>query len=64
MIAQRDAEGFGGCTQIGECTAVCPKSIQLDVISQFDHDALSVLLRGDTWAVERGAWWRGLECAL
>ncbi len=47
MIVQHDAEGFGGCTQIGECTAVCPKSIQLDVISQFDHDVLSALLRGD-----------------
>jgi len=25
-----------------------PKSIQLDVISQFEHDVLSALLRGDT----------------
>ncbi len=48
MITQHDAEGFGGFTQIGECTAVCPKSIQLDVISRFDHDVLSALLRGDT----------------
>lgn len=47
MIAQHDAEGFGGCTQIGECTAVCPQSIQLDVISRFDRDVLSALLRGD-----------------
>jgi len=44
MIAQHDAEGFGGCTQIGECTAVFPKSIQLDVISRFDHDVLTALL--------------------
>ncbi|MEO6957477.1 MAG: succinate dehydrogenase/fumarate reductase iron-sulfur subunit [Antricoccus sp.] len=43
MIAQHDAEGFGACTQIGECTAVCPQSIQLDVISRFDHDVLSAL---------------------
>jgi len=47
MIAQHDAEGFGGCTQIGECTAVCPKSIQLDVISRFDRDVLSALFHGD-----------------
>ncbi|MGI8578137.1 MAG: succinate dehydrogenase/fumarate reductase iron-sulfur subunit [Nocardioidaceae bacterium] len=47
MISQHDAEGFGACTQIGECTAVCPKSIQLDVISQFDHDVLSALFHGD-----------------
>jgi len=47
IIAQHDAEGFGACTQIGECTAVCPKSIQLEVISRFDHDVLSALLHGE-----------------
>lgn len=47
MIAQHDAEGFGGCTQIGECTAVCPQSIQLDVISRFDADVLSALIHRD-----------------
>ncbi|MDQ2851103.1 MAG: succinate dehydrogenase/fumarate reductase iron-sulfur subunit [Actinomycetota bacterium] len=47
MIAAHDAEGFGGCTQIGECTAVCPQSIQLDVISQFNHDVLRALLHGE-----------------
>ncbi|MDO5754557.1 succinate dehydrogenase/fumarate reductase iron-sulfur subunit, partial [Arthrobacter sp.] len=31
MVNQHDAEGFGGCTQIGECTAVCPVGIPLDV---------------------------------
>jgi succinate dehydrogenase / fumarate reductase iron-sulfur subunit len=43
MIAQHDAEGFGGCTQIGECTAVCPAGIPLDMISQLNHDVLSGL---------------------
>ena len=33
MVAQHDHEGFGGCTNIGECTAACPKEIPLDVIS-------------------------------
>jgi succinate dehydrogenase / fumarate reductase, iron-sulfur subunit len=47
MIVQHDAEGFGACTQIGECTAVCPKSIQLDVISRFDRDVLFALLHPD-----------------
>jgi succinate dehydrogenase iron-sulfur subunit len=47
MIAQHDAEGFGGCTQIGECTAVCPKEIQLTVISRFDHDVLGALFDND-----------------
>ncbi|WP_010540030.1 succinate dehydrogenase/fumarate reductase iron-sulfur subunit [Dietzia alimentaria] len=40
MTAQHDAEGFGGCTQIGECTAVCPAGIPLDMISQLNHDVL------------------------
>ncbi len=40
MAAQHDAEGFGGCTQIGECTAVCPAGIPLDMISQLNHDVL------------------------
>ncbi|MDQ2756387.1 MAG: succinate dehydrogenase/fumarate reductase iron-sulfur subunit [Actinomycetota bacterium] len=47
VIAQHDAEGFGGCTQIGECTAVCPQGIQLDVISRFDHDVLAAMLHGE-----------------
>jgi succinate dehydrogenase / fumarate reductase iron-sulfur subunit len=47
MITQHDAEGFGGCTQIGECTAACPKGIQLDVISRYHHEVLSALVHGD-----------------
>lgn len=47
MVDQHDAEGFGACTQIGECTAVCPKAIQLDVISRLDRDVLSALRHGD-----------------
>ena len=46
MIDQHDTEGFGGCTQIGECTAVCPKGIQLDVISRYHKDVLSALRHG------------------
>jgi succinate dehydrogenase / fumarate reductase iron-sulfur subunit len=38
MVAQHDEEGFGGCTNIGECAAVCPKEIPLDVISQLNGD--------------------------
>lgn len=43
MVAQHDAEGFGGCTNIGECSAVCPKEIPLDVISQLNRDLLTGL---------------------
>ncbi len=38
MVATHDAEGFGGCTNIGECSAACPKGIPLDVISQLNGD--------------------------
>jgi succinate dehydrogenase / fumarate reductase, iron-sulfur subunit len=38
MVAQMNAEGFGGCTNIGECTAVCPKEIALEVIAAMNRD--------------------------
>ncbi|XVX19549.1 succinate dehydrogenase/fumarate reductase iron-sulfur subunit [Actinomycetota bacterium] len=38
MVATHDAEGFGGCTNIGECSAACPKEIPLDVISTLNSD--------------------------
>ncbi|MEV8630143.1 succinate dehydrogenase/fumarate reductase iron-sulfur subunit [Streptosporangium sp. NPDC051023] len=40
MVEQMDAEGFGGCTNTGECTAVCPKGIPLDTIARMNHDYL------------------------
>lgn len=46
MVEQHDAEGFGGCSQIGECTAVCPAGIPLDMISQLNYDVLAALPRG------------------
>jgi succinate dehydrogenase / fumarate reductase, iron-sulfur subunit len=41
MVEQHDAEGFGGCTNIGECSVACPKEIPLDVISQLNRDYLA-----------------------
>jgi succinate dehydrogenase / fumarate reductase iron-sulfur subunit len=46
MVAQHDHEGFGGCTNIGECTAACPKEIPLDVISQLNRDLRHALTHG------------------
>ena len=40
MVAQHDAEGFGGCSNIGECTAVCPQGIPFETISQLNRDLL------------------------
>ena len=38
MVRQYNAEGFGSCTNIGECQAVCPKEISLDVIARMNRD--------------------------
>ena len=46
MVAQHDDEGFGGCTNIGECTAVCPKGIPFETISRLNRDLLGSLARG------------------
>jgi succinate dehydrogenase / fumarate reductase, iron-sulfur subunit len=31
-------EGFGSCTNIGECEAVCPKEIKLEVIARMNRE--------------------------
>jgi succinate dehydrogenase iron-sulfur subunit len=40
MLAAHDEAGFGGCTNTGECTAVCPKGIPLSTISRLNADFL------------------------
>ena len=40
MVAQANAELFGSCTNIGECEAVCPKGIKLEVIATMNRDFL------------------------
>ena len=40
MVSQAAQEQFGGCTNIGECEAVCPKEIRLAVIARMNHDFL------------------------
>jgi succinate dehydrogenase / fumarate reductase iron-sulfur subunit len=38
MVRQMNQEGFGQCTNIGECEAVCPKGIRLEVIARMNRD--------------------------
>jgi succinate dehydrogenase / fumarate reductase, iron-sulfur subunit len=40
MVAAHDEAGFGGCTNAGECTAVCPKGIPLTTIGRLNRDHL------------------------
>jgi succinate dehydrogenase / fumarate reductase iron-sulfur subunit len=49
MVAQVKQELFGSCTNIGECEAVCPKEIKLEVIARMNRDYLraSWTERGD-----------------
>jgi succinate dehydrogenase / fumarate reductase, iron-sulfur subunit len=47
MVAQHDAEGFGGCTNIGECASVCPKQIPLESISQLNRDLMRAMFHRD-----------------
>lgn len=42
MVNQMDDEGFGGCTNLRECEAVCPKEISIDFIGMMNRD----LIRG------------------
>jgi succinate dehydrogenase / fumarate reductase, iron-sulfur subunit len=40
MVTTQDDLGFGGCTNTGECTAVCPKGIPLETITRLNRDVL------------------------
>jgi succinate dehydrogenase / fumarate reductase iron-sulfur subunit len=46
MVAQAQQETFGSCTNIGECEAVCPKEIRLEVIARMNRDFLHATWTG------------------
>ncbi|MCC7372436.1 MAG: succinate dehydrogenase/fumarate reductase iron-sulfur subunit [Chloroflexi bacterium] len=46
MVRQMETEGFGACTNMGECEAVCPKEISMDFISLLNKDLLGATIRG------------------
>ena len=46
MVAQANQELFGSCTNIGECEAVCPKEIRLEVIALMNRDFLKANFTG------------------
>jgi succinate dehydrogenase / fumarate reductase iron-sulfur subunit len=45
MVEQMDEEGFGGCTNIGECSSVCPKEISMDFIAMLNRDLIKASLK-------------------
>ena len=40
MVAKMDELGFGSCTNIGECAAVCPKEISMDAIATLNRELI------------------------
>src|SRR4030095_4275262 len=38
MVAQMDSEGFGTCTNHGECEAACPKGIRMQYIGMMNAE--------------------------
>jgi len=44
MVAQADAEGFGSCSNEGECEAVCPKEIPISNIARMTREYVRALL--------------------
>jgi succinate dehydrogenase / fumarate reductase iron-sulfur subunit len=40
MVSQYNRELFGSCSNIGECQAVCPKQIRIEVIGKMNRDFL------------------------
>jgi succinate dehydrogenase / fumarate reductase, iron-sulfur subunit len=46
MVAQMDAEGFGNCSNEGECEAVCPKEISMANIARLRREYVRAMWRG------------------
>jgi len=44
MIQQEDAEGFGSCSNEGECEAVCPKEIRISNIARITREYQKAVL--------------------
>jgi succinate dehydrogenase / fumarate reductase iron-sulfur subunit len=45
MVTQADAEGFGSCSNEGECEAVCPKGISLTNIATMNREWWQATIR-------------------
>ncbi len=54
MLAQMDSEGFGGCTNHGECEAACPKGISVSFIARLNRDFIVAALTGAEEAKSTG----------
>ena len=46
MVDRHDAEGFGSCSNEGECEAVCPKQISITNIARMNREYLTAVIAG------------------
>ena len=46
MVERHDAEGFGSCSNEGECEAVCPKEISITNIARMSREYFRAMLVG------------------
>jgi succinate dehydrogenase / fumarate reductase, iron-sulfur subunit len=46
LVQQMDSEGFGNCSNHGECEAVCPKQIPIRFIAKMKREWLRSVLKG------------------
>jgi succinate dehydrogenase / fumarate reductase iron-sulfur subunit len=44
MVSQMDKEGFGDCSNIGECEAACPKEISISHIAKMKREYLRAVI--------------------
>jgi succinate dehydrogenase / fumarate reductase iron-sulfur subunit len=44
MVERHDAEGFGSCSNEGECEAVCPKAISITNIARMNREYFRAML--------------------
>lgn len=55
MVGQMDAEGFGHCTNHGECEAACPKGISTEFIARMNRDLIGSMIKSrDTVSSREG----------
>lgn len=45
MVEQMDKEGFGSCSNHGECEAVCPKEISISNIARMRREYIKALIK-------------------
>jgi succinate dehydrogenase / fumarate reductase iron-sulfur subunit len=45
MVERMNAEGFGHCSNLGECEAACPKEISIEFIARMNRDYLGAAFK-------------------